>query len=392
MNKANARNVVIGCGIILSWKDSFSCSSPFEKSKFSNINNMNNQAFQTLKELPTPLKESQCVSHKYELLICGGYEQRACYSYHTLKNEYQFICEYPRHVELYGHCVVKMVDNNNKNSNQITLLSFGGVHNHTLVMKYVSVWGNISNKSSKSSNFNRWIPFTDNHNRPIIIGREQDDYGGVRAVIGGSSNHLLFITHFRSNISVFDLNTFQFIQHDTLPTDNIQYYCFVLKSKNERREEMMKTNKQNYQMLLFCRKIGLSIEYDEGNNSFQFHQLSVCKDIAPLYKYAYVCINDVILFFGGWSYSNAFSKSVYKYSIRENKWMTFDNTLSNSLNNCVAILSEEDNDIHIIGGENAKKTASKNEIKYIIEYWIRNLKIRLGWIDDFDKIIMKYSR
>ncbi|ETO05804.1 hypothetical protein RFI_31592, partial [Reticulomyxa filosa] len=152
-------------------RDSFSCSSPFEKSKFSNINNMNNQAFQTLKELSTPLKESQCVSHKYELLICGGYEQRACYSYHTLKNEYQFICEYPRHVELYGHCVVKMVDNNNKNSNQIVF------------------W---------------WL----------------------RAVIGGSSNHLLFITHFRSNISVFDLNTFQFIQHDTLPTDNIQYYCF----------------------------------------------------------------------------------------------------------------------------------------------------------------------
>ncbi|ETO15766.1 hypothetical protein RFI_21598 [Reticulomyxa filosa] len=32
---------------------------------------------------------------------------------------------------------------------------------------------------------------------------------------------------------------------------------------------------------------------------------------------------------------------------------------------------------------------SKNEITSIIEYWIRILKIKLVWIDDFDKIIKK---
>ncbi|ETO02207.1 hypothetical protein RFI_35229, partial [Reticulomyxa filosa] len=51
--------------------------------------------FQTLKKLPTPLSRSQCVLHKHELLICGGRYQRACYSYHTIKNKYKFICKYP---------------------------------------------------------------------------------------------------------------------------------------------------------------------------------------------------------------------------------------------------------------------------------------------------------
>ncbi|ETO35788.1 endochitinase [Reticulomyxa filosa] len=64
-----------------------------------------------------------------------------------------------------------------------------------MVMKYVNVWSddnnnhknkNKTNKSkklnefnqfnelNKSNNYNQWIPFTDNHNHPIIIGRERD--------------------------------------------------------------------------------------------------------------------------------------------------------------------------------------------------------------------------
>ncbi|ETO35456.1 hypothetical protein RFI_01606 [Reticulomyxa filosa] len=116
-----------------------------------------------------------------------------------------------------------------------------------------------------------------------------------------------------------------------------------------------------------------------------------------------MCINDVILFFGG--ISDVVSKSVHKYSIRENKWMTFQNTLPSPLWNCVAILNEEDNDIHIIGGLDDKnikvsthmKTKvrvwdpSQLEMKFIIQYWTQASKIKLGWIDDFDQIIMKYS-
>ncbi|ETO35452.1 hypothetical protein RFI_01612 [Reticulomyxa filosa] len=103
----------------------------------------------------TPLYQSQCVLHKHELLICGGLNKRACYSYHTLKNEYKFICEYPSGVELWGHCVVKLVDNNSNNDkghNLITLLSFGGddeYARHTLVMKYVSFWSDDNNNNGE---------------------------------------------------------------------------------------------------------------------------------------------------------------------------------------------------------------------------------------------------
>ncbi|ETO17188.1 hypothetical protein RFI_20144 [Reticulomyxa filosa] len=356
--------------------------------------------FQTLKELPTPFKQAQCVLHKHELLICGGYQQTACYSYHTIKNEYKLICEYPSNIYLCGHCVVKLVNNsNNKDTNQITLLSFGGLYKHTLMMKYVSVWSNISNKLNKFNNYNKWVPFTDNHNHPINIGTDEDDYIGVRAVIGGSNNHLLFITYQLNNINVFDLNTFQFIKHDTLPISNynpIWYHCFIPNPKNGQAQEMMKTNKQNYQMSLFCRNTGLSIEYDEDNNNFQFRKLLICDDIVPFNCYAYVCINNTILFFGGWNRrfdaNTVISKSVHKYSIQENKWTTLQDTLSNPLRHCVAILNEEGNYIHIIGGEDNKMETSNKEIKFIIEYWIRASEIKLGWIDDFDKIIIKYSR
>ncbi|ETO15624.1 hypothetical protein RFI_21740, partial [Reticulomyxa filosa] len=396
------------------------------KKKIRNINNMGNRnttPFQNLKDLPNPLSESQCVLHKHEILICGGfYQSDCCYSYHILKNEYEFICVYPSDVRLNEHCVVKLIDNNDNNSkgsNAISLLSFGGEYKHTLIMKYVSVWDNDNNenKMNKSKNYNEWMPLTDNHGHPIQIGREYDNYRGMRSVIGGSNNHLLFITYQRNNISVFNLNAFQFIRHDTFPTASfnfIRYHCFVSKSENGQGQEMVKANQEknikNYEMLLFCYDTGLSIEYDEDNNTFQFDQLPVCKDISSFNKYAYVCVNGIILFFGGWNDKKwTASKSVYKYSIQENKWTTFQNILPSPLYACAAILSEDDTHIHIIGGKNDiyitvsthvktkvrawdSSQLSKNEIKFVIQYWIRTLKIKLGWIDDFDKIIMKYSR
>ncbi|ETN99687.1 hypothetical protein RFI_37783 [Reticulomyxa filosa] len=292
---------------------------------------MSNQIFETLKDLPIPLQGPQCVLHKHELLICGSWKESAS-------------------IKLLYYLLDLIVMGKNK---------------HTFVMKYVSIWDNILNKSNELNNYNEWIPFTDNKNHPIIIGRDNDKYVGVRAVIGGINNNLLFITYLPTNISVFDLNTFQFIKHDTLPAKNyIEYHCFVSKSENEQK------NKQNYQMLLFCKKAGLSIEYDEDKNTFQFRQIHVYKDITRL-RYAYVCINDVILFFGGYSWINnelIISKSVHKYSIRENKWMTFQDTLSSPLFACIAILSEEDNNIHIIGGVD-DKTEVLTHIKTKVRVW-----------------------
>ncbi|ETO03485.1 hypothetical protein RFI_33920, partial [Reticulomyxa filosa] len=44
-------------------------------------------SFQTLKDLLTPLSQSQCVLLKYEIIICGSYQQRVCHFHHTLKHE-----------------------------------------------------------------------------------------------------------------------------------------------------------------------------------------------------------------------------------------------------------------------------------------------------------------
>ncbi|ETO29728.1 hypothetical protein RFI_07395 [Reticulomyxa filosa] len=117
---------------------------------------------------------------------------------------------------------------------------------------------------------------------------------------------LLFITYFYGNISVFDLNTFQRIGYDYLPVKEISYHCFVSNSETGQGQGMTKTNKKIHEMLLFCEKKGLSIECDEDNNTFQFRQLPLCNNTAPFKYYAYVCINDLILFFGGY---------VYKYLI-----------------------------------------------------------------------------
>ncbi|ETO22535.1 caspase-3 [Reticulomyxa filosa] len=363
------------------------------------MGNQNTIPFQSLMNLPNQFSESQCMLHKYELLVCGGYLQRNCYSYHTIKKEYKFICKYPSNVKVFGHCVVKLVNdnnNNNKDKNEITLLSFGGYSKHTLMMKYVSVWSNDNennndsemNKSKqvqKSNDYNKWIPFTDNHNDPINIGRDEDNYWGVRAVIGGSGNNLLFITYLQNNISVFDLNKFQFIKHDTLLTDSwIQYHCFV--SKPENGQEINEEKKK---------KTGLSIEYDEDNNTFQFHQLPVCDDIASFHHYAYVYINDVILFFGGSNGYGTVSKSVHKYSIRENKWMTFQNALPSPLCTCTAILSEDSKYVYIIGGSNGQEHMSTH-MKTKVSKWLNaemnkgiELKVKEEKENETDKTVKK---
>ncbi|ETO33659.1 hypothetical protein RFI_03443 [Reticulomyxa filosa] len=115
--------------------------------------------FQRLKELPTSLSEAQCVSRKQEILICGCFHQRDCYYYHTDKDKYKFICSYPIDVKLESHCVVELIVN--IDDHEITLLSFGGKHKHTLVMKYISVWNN-ANERIKEFGGHQWISFNDN--------------------------------------------------------------------------------------------------------------------------------------------------------------------------------------------------------------------------------------
>ncbi|ETO01856.1 hypothetical protein RFI_35583 [Reticulomyxa filosa] len=177
-----------------------------------------------------------------------------------------------------GHCVVK-VANNDKDVNGITLLSFGGCakrNKHTLMMKYVSVWNEEENekrmKSKKSSNF-KWLPFTDNNSNPIQIGSNKNN-DGTSAIIGGSDNHLLFITQ-------------------------------LAKANSGLTETKSSETQKKIKILLFHEMGGgLSIEYDENNDKFEFRNLWICTSVRQLSRYACLCINDSVLFFGGFDNDN----------------------------------------------------------------------------------------
>ncbi|ETO36325.1 hypothetical protein RFI_00737, partial [Reticulomyxa filosa] len=165
-----------------------------------------NNIFQTLPELPKPFLTSQCLLFKDEFLVCGGFQTNDCYSYHTLKKQYKYICSYPNDVELRGHCVVQLI-HSQINSNEIHLLSFGGQYSNrmkqTFSMKYKSVW------------------------------EIKDDLRGLRGLIGGINNDLLFITHYPNNIEVIDLKTMKSltgIKNNIIPKEKhlfeISYHCF----------------------------------------------------------------------------------------------------------------------------------------------------------------------
>ncbi|ETO34397.1 hypothetical protein RFI_02697 [Reticulomyxa filosa] len=245
---------------------------------------------------------------------------------------------------------------------------------HALMMRYVSVWNNDNNDKKEDEiqinnkkQFNKWIPLVDNNDNRIFIGRDEDDHEGIRAVIGGSNNHLLFITYSPKNIDVFDLNTFQFVKHNTLPIDDnsdIKYHCFVSKRGNE-------SNKKSHEMILFCKNIGLLIIYDEDNNIFQYHNIWVCTSIRSFISYACICIDEFILFFGGQNYDGfCISNDVYKYSIVDKKWMKFEFTLPDLRTDSIAVLNESDMFIHIIGGYTGNSGISKH-IRTKLKEWMR---------------------
>ncbi|ETO30147.1 WD-40 repeat-containing protein, partial [Reticulomyxa filosa] len=287
---------------------------------------------------------------------------------------------------------------------------------------------------------NEWIPFINNNNNDnnnnnnINIGLKPDNYAGVRAIISGSNNHLLFIVYPSRNFCIFDLNKYQIIKNGYLSINcDLTFPCFILKKENE--------------MLLFCRNKGYLLTYNEKTCTISSKKIWICSPMQLLSYYAYIHINNNILFFGGYDgfRSESVSKSLYKYSIEENTWTQLEYTLPLPLYACSAIINEQKDDtfIHIIGGQsndnillsthmkiNIKKLIkeeslneqiwkfkeqekrdikmTKKDLSYIqknfsfkdikrqkqiniiLTYWNRLLSIKIGWIDDFTKIISRY--
>ncbi|ETO06156.1 hypothetical protein RFI_31242 [Reticulomyxa filosa] len=277
-----------------------------------------NNIFQTLPELPKPFTSLQCILFKDELLVCGGFQTNDCYSYHTLKKQYKYICSYPNDIELRGHCVVQLI-HSQTNSNEIHLLSFGGqVKNkmkQTFSMKYKSVWEISDSKSEHHSidqSFNIWI----RHNQDTNIGKLEDDLEGLRGLIGGINNDLLFITHYPENIEVIDLKTMKpltGIKNNIIPrekhTFGIDYHCFVPLAMNN--EKLIN------HFILFCRNTGLLIKYDEQNKTFHYEKLPICTALNDFIACSFVYFYDFIFLFGGINSKFEITKNLYKYSMKE---------------------------------------------------------------------------
>ncbi|ETO06117.1 hypothetical protein RFI_31278 [Reticulomyxa filosa] len=202
------------------------------------------QIFQTLKELTIQLIKSQCVLHKHGIIIC--------------------------YVILWGHCVVKLIYNN-KDINQITLLCFGGHYKHTLLMKYISVWDNVS----KANHQNELITLTDNNNSIINIEKDYNNYHVMLAVLGGVNNNLLFINYYPHYIN------------NNLPTkdnETIFDHCLIKISYEE--------------MLFFYSKSSILIKYDEYSNQFYFNHIKIYDQLSKSGHYGYVYVDSMVLLFG----------------------------------------------------------------------------------------------
>ncbi|ETO07070.1 hypothetical protein RFI_30319 [Reticulomyxa filosa] len=276
----------------------------------------------------------------------------------------------------------------------------------TLVMKYVNVWSDLSKKGIKVNHYNRWVPFTDNDNNQIVIG-EHKSYYGVRASIGGSKNHLLFINYV-NQFSIFDLNKFNFVLNKTFRDEMYFIYslCFAIVNGLK--------NEQIHQMIILSFDKMIFIKYNEKYNTIICNYVPVRQSMVEFHGHAYIHLNEHILFFGGYNRNNL--RLLHKYSIQENIWSIFEETLPIALSDGVAVLSE-DNDIHIIGGMDQEHNELVIHIKtklrlwdtsqlviicllyilikqkyiYILKYWIRTLQIRFTWVNEINEIIITYG-
>ncbi|ETO00115.1 hypothetical protein RFI_37344, partial [Reticulomyxa filosa] len=107
-----------------------------------------------------------------------------------------------------------------------------------------SVWeindhnhNNQSDSKSENQSFNTWIK----HNQDTNIGKFPDCLIGVRGLIGGINNDLLFITNSK-NIEVIDLKTMKSlneIKDKIIPKEEhkfgIYYHCFVPLTMNNEK-------------------------------------------------------------------------------------------------------------------------------------------------------------
>ncbi|ETO08873.1 WD repeat-containing protein [Reticulomyxa filosa] len=100
----------------------------------------------------------------------------------------------------------------------------------------------------------------------------------------------------------------------------------------------------------------------------------------PFCCYGFVCVNDFILFFGGYDGTKVASREIYGYSIIRDQWINFELILPIPLNCCIATLSGDNQFVHIIGGY-AENEILFTHVKTNVQKWMtREIKIEREWI------------
>ncbi|ETO25222.1 hypothetical protein RFI_11916 [Reticulomyxa filosa] len=311
-------------------------------------------AFEMEPPLPSPLAATQCVALGDEILICGGFDNKNCYSYHCIKKEYKWVCSYPNEVNLKAHIVVKLAPKmsartvsrkTTETTTMATLLSFGGSYRHhlsyhTLVMKYHSVW----KKRTKGGHKNEWVSL---RSRDVFGKKQQMDLLGARAWLGGANEDLLFVTRHPNNIDVIDINTFRYIdsiKHTRLPvsTENkVCFHCFV--------------GLTCHQFILISDNESLLIEFDEINRIFFYHMLAQCPSFTSYLVYAYAYLSDYIFIFGGNDQNyNQTNDVIFSYSISLDLWKEYSTSQIPFFTRAcaaVALTHTRPFSIHIFGGK-----------------------------------------
>ncbi|ETO02302.1 hypothetical protein RFI_35133 [Reticulomyxa filosa] len=330
---------------------------------------MFNYAFQSLTELPNLLSCSQCIMFNDEILVCGGSETNECYSYHTLKKHYKYICSYPNDVKFNGHCVLQWKHSQTE-ANKIHLLSFGGQGKdkmkQTFSMTYQSVWDNNSYQSDVKSEPGSVVQTPNvwnRHEQDSKIGTIEDNLEGMRGLIGGKNNDLLFITHNPQNIEVIDLKIMKSltgIRNNIMPIKKheygIGYHCFVPLTMNN--------EKVINHFILFCHSTGLLIKYDEQNKAFDCEELPTCPYLQQFRSYSFVYCNDCIFTFGGLNIATSCrSKNVSMYSMKDKIWSQCNSTLPKETSATFALLDNNNMNVHIIGGRNTQNKIQKTHLR-----------------------------
>jgi len=237
----------------------------------------------------------------------------------------------------------------------------------------------------------------------VVFGKHQKhNLIGACALIGGSKQHLLFITRESNEIDVIELQSWEYlktIKNTTLPIAKNNYigsHCLV----------SINNSKNNNEFCFMARGETLLIRYDEEHKEFSYRQISAPLASFQFYtNYAYAYWNRRMFIFGGVDAKrDKPMDSIWILDIhkKDTIWKKSELKMPSAIGDATAVLSESDSSAHIIGGNDDKgkdqsthyvmNLLTLQDIETIAKYWIRTQEKELtkGWIGEFNKIIANY--